>query len=195
MFPCEAWSPCGLRESVRHRDFHTKATATHQFKHFAVLFQKDSHSMLFVLCKCNLFNLSAPKPKALVQVLLTMNQFPTLQSFGLIIPMMYVGSRTNRWNVHSQINTNLLSICYMSFWYVVAQGAKRNTSQSWEALPPHCVPGAEASAALSIQAKITEPDFFLDTVHFPLQPVPALRHSSCVYSIMLKNSSGRKLHW
>lgn len=115
-------------ESVRHRDFHTRATATHLFKHFAALSQKESHSMLPALCKCNLSNLPAPKPKALVQVLLTINQFPTLQSFGLIIPTLHVGSRTNRWNAHSQINTNLLSICCVSFWHVPAQGGKGNTS-------------------------------------------------------------------
>lgn len=52
--------------------------------------------MLPALWKCDLSNLPTPKPKALVQVLLTIDQFPTLQSFGLIIPTLYVGSKTNR---------------------------------------------------------------------------------------------------
>lgn len=46
-----------------------------------------------------------------------------------------------------------------AFGCVPAQGAKGDTFQTWEALPAHDVPTVGASAALSIQAKITEPDF------------------------------------
>lgn len=52
--------------------------------------------MLPALWKCDLFSLPTPKPKTLVQVLLIVDQFPTLQSFGLIIPTLYAGSRTDR---------------------------------------------------------------------------------------------------
>lgn len=177
--------PMWLRGRVSGTEISTQKPQQHVWQSFSW----RSHSMLPALCKCNLSNLPAPKPKDLVQKLLTINQFLTLQAFGIIIPTLYIRNRTNRWNVHSQINTNLLSICYVSFWHVPAQGAKRNTSQSWEPLPAHRVPRAEASAALSIQAKVTEPDFPQMLCTFPSSQCQPSRHSSRVHSIMLKNSN------
>lgn len=155
MFPCEVWSPCGSRGECQ-----------------AQRLPHESHSNTCIQVLCSPFpegeSLHASCP---LEVQSFQPACTKTQSSGAsvddyrsvpdtpVIPMLCVGSRTNRWSAHSQINTNLLSICYVSFWHVPGQGAKRNTSQSWEALPAHRVPRAGASAALSIQAKITEPDF------------------------------------
>lgn len=102
--------------SVRHRHFHTWATGTHLLKHFAVLSLNETRFLLPILRERRLPHLPAPEPKALVWASLTINQFPALQPFGLIILTLRGGSGTNKQNAHSQNNADLLSICCVPFW-------------------------------------------------------------------------------
>lgn len=87
-------------------------TGTHLFKHFSVLSLNETCSLLPFLRECQCLHL-----RALLRMLLAINQFLALQPFGLIIPSspLHDGHGTNAYNVRSQINTNLLFLCRVSF--------------------------------------------------------------------------------
>lgn len=89
------FGPDVLKWPVSGTDIPTRATGTHSFKHFVVLSLNETCSLAPCPRERYLSYLPAPKPKASVWGLLTINQFPTLWSFGLRIPTLHGGSRTN----------------------------------------------------------------------------------------------------